>query len=216
MRAMTLPAICVTMIVTAIATPDALAARKKAEVATPLTEAGQKLEARYSGQLKALQTELAKSVPAMDEQKKSAYQKAREAEKPAEAAQKARGKVATAQALVNHAKGKWIGGADRGIATAQAKLKKATTEAERDAAQKELVKWQKNRVAGVKALKERQAAFDKAKLEEPKLIQELEAANKAFAQAQARSDDGRTPVKDSIARQCASLHLGQPGTDGRN
>jgi hypothetical protein len=37
------------------------------------------------------------------------------------------GTIATAQALVDHAKGKWIGGADKGIAEAQAKLKQATT-----------------------------------------------------------------------------------------
>ena len=198
MRAKTVTAICMTVIVTAIATPNAWAAKKKAPE-TPLTEAGKKLEARYSTQLEVLRAELTKSVPAMDEQKRAAYLKARENEKAAEKAEKAaeknRGKVATGQALVNHAKGKWIGGADRGIAAAQAKLKKATTDAEREAAQKELVKWQNNRADGVKALKERQAAWNKAKLEEPKLIEELEAAKEAHAQAQANTQKAIKELK---------------------
>ena len=182
---------CVALIAMAIGTSSVWAAKEKAAPETPLTEAGQKLLERYAGMLTELQAEISKAVPTVDEQKKAAYLKAREAEKAAEAevkaAQQRLGKIATAQALVNHAKGKWIGGAEKGIAEAQAKLKKATTEAERDAAQKELVKWQENRDAGISALKERQEALDKAKREEPKLIQELEAAQEALAQAQART-----------------------------
>jgi len=181
--------ICGALIALAIGTSSVWAARKKVAVETPLTEAGQKLLERYAGMLTGLQAEIAKAVRAVDERKKAAYLKAREAEKTAEAevkaAQQRLGKIATAQALVNHAKGKWIGGAEKGIAEAKAKLKKATTEAERNAARKELVKWQKNREDGVNALKERQEAFDKAKREEPRLVRELEAAKKALARAQA-------------------------------
>ena len=114
-----------------------------------------------------LQAEIAKALPAVDEQKKAAFQKAREAVKKAEAeanaAQQALGKIQAAKALVDHAKGKWIGGAEKGIAQAEAALKKATTEAEREAAKKELAKWQANKEDGIKALKERQEALDKAK-----------------------------------------------------
>jgi len=188
MRTKTKAGICVALIAMAIVAPSAWAAKKKAAPQTPLTEAGQKFLERYTGMLTELQAEISKAVPAVDEQKKSAYLKAREAEEAAEAevkaAQQRMGEIATVQALVNHAKGKWIGGADKGIAAAQAELKKATTEAERNTAQQELVKWQKNREDGIKALKERQAALDKAKLEEPRLIQELEAAREALAQAQ--------------------------------
>ena len=174
--------------VMAIGTSSVWAAREKAAVETPLTEAGQKLLERYTGMFTELKAEISKAVPAVDEQKKSAYLKAREAEKAAEAevkaAQQRLGKIATAQALVGHAKGKWIGGADKGIAMAQAKLKKASTEAERNAAQKELVKWRKNREDGIKALKERQEALDRGKREEPRLVRELEAARKALTRAQ--------------------------------
>ena len=191
MRPRATTAICGSLIAAVIATPSVCAARKKAEPEPPLTEAGQKLEARYSGQLTALQAELTKAVPAVDEGKMAAYLKAREAEKAAEAEMKAAqqrlGKVHTAQALVNHAKGKWIGGAERGIAATQAKLKEATTDAERETAQKELAKWQKNKEDGLQALKERQAKLDKAKLEEPKWTQELEAAKEALAQAKAQT-----------------------------
>ncbi len=76
---------------------------------------------------------------------------------------------------------------EKGIAKAKAMLKKATTDAEREAAQKELAKWQANKEDGIKALKERQKALDKAKLEEPKLTRDLEAAKEALARAQAHT-----------------------------
>jgi hypothetical protein len=179
------------LIATAVGTSSVWAARKKAAPQPPLSGAGQKLEARYAEQLKALQEEISKAVPAVDEQKKAAYLEARAAEKAAEAklaaAQKNRGKVQTAHALVNHAKGKWIGGAEKGIAKAQAMLEEATTDAEREAANKELAKWQENKEAGLKALKERQEALDKAKREEPALIKALEAAQDAHARAKANT-----------------------------
>jgi hypothetical protein len=84
---------------------------------------------------------------------------------------------------VDHAKGKWIGGAEKGIAAAEAALKKATTEAEREAARKDLAKWQANKQDGLEALKERQAALDKAMLDEPKFLQQNHAAQAALAQA---------------------------------
>ncbi|MBM4042180.1 MAG: hypothetical protein FJ290_27095, partial [Planctomycetes bacterium] len=141
--------------------------------------------------LTALQAEIAKAVPVVDEQKKSAYLKAREAEKAAEAALNAArqslDKIQEAIALVDHAKGKWIGGAEKGIVAAEAALKKATTEAEREAARKELAKWQANKEDGLKALKERQEALDKAKSDEPKRTQDLKAAQEALAKAHAHT-----------------------------
>ena len=191
MKAKTMTGICVALMAMAIGASSVWAAKKKGAPETPLTEAGQKLQERYTDMLTELQAEISKAVPTVHEQKKSAYSKAREAEKTGEvelkAAQERLGKVATAQALVAHAKGKWIGGADKGIAEAKEMLKKATTEAERNAAKKELAKWQENREAGIKALKERQEALDKAKLEEPKLITQLESAKKKLANAKAEA-----------------------------
>jgi len=143
----------------------------------------------YTAMLKGLQEELSRAVPAVDEQKKAAFLEACEAKKKAEAqlktAQNAFGKINKARGLVGHAKGHWIGSAERAIAAAQAKLKAAKTDAERDAAKKELAGGEKWKAGGVKALKERQALLDKALLEEPKLKKDLEAAKEALALAQA-------------------------------
>ena len=104
-----------------ISIPDAEAARggKQAQPA-PLTQTGEALLADYTEQLNSLKTQIKEALPNISEQRKSVYLKAREVEKTAEAeletARKNLGKVKTAQALVAHAKGKWIGGADKGIA----------------------------------------------------------------------------------------------------
>ena len=173
-----------------MAVVDVSAAEKKSGPATPLTESGQKLETQYAEQLKALQTEIAGALPKIDEPKKAAFVSARDAVKKAEralnAAKQQLSKVGVAKALVEHAKGKWIGGAEKGIAAATAAMKKATTDAEREAAQKDLTKWQKNKEDGLKALKEREEALAAAKPDEPKGIQEHAAAEKGLAEAQTR------------------------------
>jgi len=181
--------VCAIVVAAALAMSSAWGAPKKATPQTPLTEAGKKLEARYSALLEGLRAEITKALPQVDEQRKAAYLEARKAEKAAEAAlqaaQKDLNKVYTAQALVAHAKGKWIGGAEKGIAEAKEKLKKATTEAEREAARKELAKWQANKEEGLKALKERQAALEEAKRQEPKWRKALEEAKQTLEQARA-------------------------------
>lgn len=162
---------------------------KPAPPAASLNAAGNKLEAQYAATLKALQAEITGALPNVSGQKKAAFEKATEdakkAKAEAEMTQQLLGKVKGAKALVDHATGKWIGGAEKGIAGAEAALKKATTDAERDAAKKDLAKWQVNKEAGLKALKERQDAYEKAKTEEPKLTKANEAAQAALAQAQA-------------------------------
>jgi hypothetical protein len=173
--------------VTSVGISNAPAAPKTAVI--PLTQAGQNLETQYAEQLKALRAEIEKSLPKIDEQNIIALQKARDAVKVAEAqakaAQQELGKVQAAKGLVEHAKGKWIGGAEKGIAQAEASLKQAKTDAEREAAQKELAKWQANKEDGLKALKERQEAFDKIKADEPKLVAANQAAQKALTEARA-------------------------------
>ena len=193
MRSKTVRSLCGLLVVTMFGISTVLAAREMNEEAVPaeLAEVGGELEEKLDGQLQILKVQIEQAMPKIAEEKKTAYLKARDAEKAAVvqlgAAQESRGRVGQAEGLVGHAKGKWIGGADQGIAKAQEMLKKATTEAEREAAQKDLVKWQKDRKAGVEALEERQAALDRAKLEEPQAIQQLEAAEKALAEAQANA-----------------------------
>ena len=153
----------------------------------PLTPTGEKLRARYETMLTELKAEIVKSLPNLKEENKKALQQARDAVKKAEAsadaAQKAIDKIMEAKALVEHAKNKWIGGAEKGIAQAEAALKNATTEAEREAAKKELAKWQANKQEGLKALKERQEALDKLKADESRLLKANQDAQAALAKA---------------------------------
>ena len=169
---------------------EVTAAAPKAAPETKLTPEGDRLERKYSALLKAAQAEIGKALPKSDTSKQAALAKARDAVKAAEAeanaAQQSLGKIQTAKALVDHAKGKWIGGAEKGIAQAEAALKKAATDAEREAAKKDLAKWQANKEDGIKALKERQEALDNAKRDEPKLTKANEAAQAALAQARTK------------------------------
>jgi len=188
MKTKTIRIFVIALVATAVGTSGALAAKKNQKAPeTPLTEAGQKLEALYAEQLKALKAKIVGTLPAVNERKKGALLKAREAEDIAaaavQAAQQSMGEINSAKGLVGHAKGKWIGGADKGIAAAQAMLKKASTPDDREAAQQELAKWQKNREDGVQALKERQAALDKAEKNRPKVEKALKESQAAVAQA---------------------------------
>ncbi len=191
MRVKTLVCAFVTMAAMVAGHVDAKPA--KAPVVIPLSAQGESLAEAYAAKLDDVKQEIIAALPKLDEAKRARYIQAQHDEKTAEAklltAQKAFGAVKAAEGLVAHAKGKWIGGADKGIAEAQAKLAKATSPAEKEAAEKELAKWQKNREDGVQALKEREAALAKAKADEPKLQAELAAAEQAFAGAQKQTLD---------------------------
>ncbi len=164
------------------------------EAATPkpapvvLTADGQKLMASYAAMLAELRATIAQALPKIDAQKQSAYTKALEAEKAAEAgvkaAQQPLDKIGQAVALVGHAHW-WIGSAEQEIAAAQAQLKQATTEAARQAAQKTVAQQQARREAGIKALQEREESLAKLKVDEPMLTQALEAAKQKLVRAQA-------------------------------
>lgn len=166
-------------------------AAPKAAPETKLTADGNRLEKKYSDLLKAAQADIGKDLPAIDKSKKAALDNSREATKAAEAganaAQKPLDQLHKAKALVDHAKGKWIGGAEKGIAQAEAALKTATTAAAREAAQKELAKWQANKEDGLKALKERQEDLEKAEIAKPKATKANELAQAALAKA--RTDE---------------------------
>jgi hypothetical protein len=179
------------------------ATAKPKQAAVSLTPEGQKLEKQYESTFKSLQTEITSSLPSMNERKKSALLSASEAVRKAtaeaDAAQKGLGAIGGGKALIDHAKGKWIGGAEKGIAAAEAALKNAKTDAERDAAKKDIAKWQANKEDGLKALKERQAAYDKAKADEPKLTKANEAAKAALAKAKAEEMDATKSLLSDLA-----------------
>lgn len=156
-----------------------------------LGDSGKRLEQRYAAELQSLRAKITDSLPRLDARAKTAYLDACKAEKTAEAAiadAEARlDKINGAKGLVAHAKGKWIGGADNGIAEAKAKLAKAANDAERKAAKEELAKWEKNREEGVAALKERTAAMEQAERDRPAAEKQLAGAKDALAKAKAGS-----------------------------
>jgi hypothetical protein len=191
MRVKTL--LCASVAILALCALHADAKPAKAPAVVPLSAQGEEFAATYAKKLDAVKGDIISSLPTIDEQKRARYFQAQNDEKTAEtnllAAQKAFGAVKAAEALVAHAKGKWLGGADKGIAQAKGKLAAATTPAEKDAAEKELAKWQKNREEGLQALEEREAALVQARADEPKLQADLAAAEMAFAEAQKETLD---------------------------
>lgn len=185
--------------------------KEKAVEDATLTPEGQKLQAGYAAKLASLQSEIKKSLPSIPEQTKASYVKARaELKKATEAMQQAQqpaNDIRSAQGLVEHAKGKWIKGAEKGITQAQAALKKATTDAEREAAKKELAKWEKNKQDGLDALKERQAALDKAKAANQNAAQAQKAAQAALEQAKSQEATATKALLDAAAPLLASDKL---------
>ncbi|MBX3418691.1 MAG: hypothetical protein KF851_13885 [Pirellulaceae bacterium] len=149
----------------------------------------QQLETRFTDMLAALHSEITQHVPNISVAKREALRTARQtteqARKDANFTQQAHNKVQEAKGLVDHAKGKWIGGAEKEIARAQAALNQATNEQERETARLEVEKWEANKQEGIKALEERQAAWERAKLDEPRLLDENRAAQATLADAEA-------------------------------
>lgn len=166
------------------------------------------LEAAYSAELEALKTEVTRSLPRADERKSKALENAREevlkAEAEADAASKDLGQIASGKGLVAHAKGKWIGGADKGIAAAKAALAKATNAAEKAAAEKDLAHWQQNRKEGEEALAERQAALDKALRNEARYKKAHESAQATLTAAKEKETKASKDLLDSLVIALAS------------
>jgi len=192
METQPIAAIIAALIALAAATPVAEAKNSdKATTTLELSDSGKRLENAYTAELQSLRKRIAAALPALDDRSKTAYVNARKAELAAVAAiaetQAKLDKINGAKGLVAHAQGKWIGGADKGIAEAKSKLTKATTDAERKAAKDDLAKWEKNREDGVAALKERTAAMETAERERPKVEKQLAEAKDSLSQAKTAS-----------------------------
>ena len=203
MKPNSMPVIACLLVAISISFSSVSVAAPETAQETKLTPDGVRLEKIYSDQLKDARKDVATALPEIDESKQATLLKSREATKAAEAAAEAAkqsfAKIQKAKALVDHAKGKWIGGAEKGIAQAEAALKKATTESERETARKDLAKWQANKEDGIKELKNRQESFNKATIGAPAAIKENEAAQAALAAARAN---------ESLA---ANSHLAEVG-----
>ena len=79
--------ICVALIAMAIGASSVWAAKQPAVQEMELNAAGQKLLARYSDQLQALQVEIEKALPKVDEKRKAAFAEAYQEEAAATAAE---------------------------------------------------------------------------------------------------------------------------------
>jgi hypothetical protein len=152
--------------------------------------AGARLEPGYASELKSLKEVINRALPKVGGKAVADFEKvgnvAAEAEAKAEAAQKELAQIGAAKGLIDHAKGKWIGGANKNIAAAQAALKNAKTSAEKEAAKNQLAAAQKNLAEGEAALKERTALYEQAKAKEPALKRANEEAQAVLAQAKTR------------------------------
>jgi hypothetical protein len=162
--------------------------RKPPAPLAELTETGKQLEAKYAAMLAESKAEVVRSLPVVDKAKAAALESARAALK--QATERANGlaapgqEVAQADGLVKHAHW-WIDDAKKRIAKAQGDLKKATTDAARQAAEKTIDEQRKRQEAGEKALKEREAALERAKAKAATAEEASRAAQAALARAAA-------------------------------
>jgi hypothetical protein len=163
---------------------------------------GKSLKTGFSSDLKSLKEEIFRALPKVGGKAmadlESAVKAIADASAKAEAAQKEFGQVAAAKGLIDHAKGKWIGGANKDIAAAQAALKNAKTPGERKTAESQLAAAQKNLADGEAALKERTALYEKAQANEPALKRAHEQAQAALAKAQANEADAAKALLGSL------------------
>jgi hypothetical protein len=150
---------------------------------------GKSLKSEFTSDLKSLKEDISRALPKVGDRSvadlENAAKALAEALAKSEAAQKDLGQIAAAKGLIDHANGKWIGGAKKDIAAAQAALKSARTPAEKESAKNQLAAAEKNLEAGESALKERTALYEEAKADESSLKQAHAKAQAALAQAQA-------------------------------
>ncbi len=186
----------------------------KPQPAAPLTTNGDKLKTEYTETLAALQADITKALPTVSDAKKAAFAQAREAAlkaaTDADAVQVELGKIGAAKGSIEHANGKWIGGAEKGISAAKAALQKATTPEAKAAAEKDLANWEANKKEGLAALKERTENYEKLKANEPALRKAFDAAQAAMTQAK----DNEMKLANSLFTDLNSV-LGTDKIDGK-
>ena len=135
----------------------------------------------------ALRAEVSNALPPLPEQEKAALQKAREAvkaaQRQADSAHESSSEAKNIEAKIANWRRFWIGGAEKKTAKAQADLQAAATDADRDAARKEIAKWQANKADGEKMINQATADLERAKANEPERGKSNDAAQAALAQA---------------------------------
>ena len=164
---------------------------------------GRRLKSEFTADLKSLKEEITRALPKVGDKAvadlENAAKALAEASAKADAAQKGLGEIAGAKGLIDHAKNKWIGGANKDIAAAHAAMKNAKSSAEKKAAKDQLAAAEKNLAEGEAALKERTALYEKAKADESSLTKAHEKAQAVLAQAQAREADAAKSLMGSLS-----------------
>ncbi len=182
--------------------PSARAAKAPKAPQVQLSENGKELEAKYSSLHASLKKEITGALPPLDASKVAALVKAREAadalEHKANAAAKTAGEAGGIAAKISNWKKFWIGKANAGIKKAQADLAAAKTDDERDAAKKDLAKWEANKADGEKQIAAAQAELAKAKVGEAELKKAKDAAMASLADARAKEQDAAKALLTNI------------------
>ncbi len=172
---------------------------------------GKRLKSGFTSDLQSLQEEISRALPKVGSNGftnlENAVKATAAAAAKADAAQKDLGQIAAAKGLIDHANGKWIGGAKKEIAAAEAALKNAKTADERKAAESQLAAAQKGLAEGEAALKERTAAYEKAKADEKTLSRNHEEAQAELAKAKAHEADAAKSLLGSLDSFLASSSL---------
>jgi chemotaxis protein histidine kinase CheA len=163
---------------------------------------GKRLESGLASELKSLKEDISRALPKVGgngfADLESAVKATAEAAAKAETAQKGLGQIAAAKSLIDHANGKWIGGAKKELAAAEAALKNAKSPAEKKAAESKLDAAKKGLAEGEAALKERTALYEKAKADEPELKRAHEQAQAALAKAKSHEADAASRLLGSL------------------
>ncbi len=151
-----------------VASPAPAAQRKHAAkkaaaaVSAPLSEAGETLLTTYTARMEALAAEIIESIPRIDEARRAAYEKARDAEIAADTAlaevSEGQDAIKKAEDLVARAKG-WVRSAGQAVRQAEAALNAAQTDEQKSAAEQKLAAARQSKQKGLDALKEHQAAL---------------------------------------------------------
>lgn len=141
-----------------------------------LSQTGKELAAQYTETLEALKTlkaEIKKDLPAVEEEKLAALRKARSEvealQEKANAANKSAGGARGIQAKIDNWKKFRVEGTALQIKKAKAELNAATTDAQREAANKEIAKWEKSKADYEKLIRDAEAELERANADEPAL-----------------------------------------------
>ncbi len=151
-----------------------------------LTDEGRAIEQRLTARRDELAARIRAAAPALDEARRRAYTAAREREVGVrgqlDSARKELEKLGEVRARVDEARNRYRR-ADQEIAAARRRLEKALDAEARRAAEADLHKWQADREAAERDLKERQRAFEAVQPQEAALRERAAALERELAEA---------------------------------